>query len=290
MTSKTGIERVDTLLACKALALMPEMSAAERRVGAAIVDHFNRDDGRCDPSVGRLAEMLGLSHRTVLRAIYRHDRLGLILKDRHGGRFQRNSYEPQWSRFKEIEADWRARMRNPTAAPSATSLRARSRQKSHLADDRPVTQTCSSNLLKEPVREGPAFEPTAARRGGDDAGPAGKEKRLGFKPSLPRMNRIPSQSASDAWRQSATRRWNNDLHDRYGNDPEAFGTIIGAIDDLLSAAVTVAEMRRTGAGLPFLLDQLRRREPTARLLGSPSPTGPTAPRRKTPEVDPEELT
>ena len=49
---------LDTLLAFKAIALMPKLSAAERRVAAAIVDHFRRGDGRCDPGVERLANLL----------------------------------------------------------------------------------------------------------------------------------------------------------------------------------------------------------------------------------------
>ena len=103
-----GIEPLDMLLAYKAIALMPGFSASERRVAGAIIDHFNRKDERCDPSVDRIASLLGVDRRTVLRAVDALDRAGVILKDRHGGRMMRNSYEPDWERFRKFELMWKA--------------------------------------------------------------------------------------------------------------------------------------------------------------------------------------
>jgi hypothetical protein len=62
---KDKITPLKTLLACKAIGLEPGLSSSARRVGCAIIDHFNRQNGRCDPSVPRLARLLKLHVRTV---------------------------------------------------------------------------------------------------------------------------------------------------------------------------------------------------------------------------------
>jgi hypothetical protein len=42
------IQPLDTLLAVKALAVAPDLKATDRRVGAALIEHFNRKTGQCD--------------------------------------------------------------------------------------------------------------------------------------------------------------------------------------------------------------------------------------------------
>jgi hypothetical protein len=103
---------LQTLLAFKVISLMPGLSVAARRVACAIIDHFNRFDGQCDPSVTRLALLLGLHRRTVLRAIDELDSRALILKERHGGLSQRNSYEPIWDLLGKLEEEWKQCMRS----------------------------------------------------------------------------------------------------------------------------------------------------------------------------------
>lgn len=99
------------LLACKAIGLVTGLSSSARRVGCAIIDHFNRRNGQCDPSVERLARLLGLNVRTVLRAVDDLDRRGLILKVRHGGYSQRNSYRPNWALFEDLTTKWRSALK-----------------------------------------------------------------------------------------------------------------------------------------------------------------------------------
>ena len=81
------IQRLDTLLALKAIHLASGLNANERRVAAALLEHFNRRTGQCDPSLERIAELLGISTRTVIRSTHRLDRAGLFKKTRHGGHF-----------------------------------------------------------------------------------------------------------------------------------------------------------------------------------------------------------
>ncbi len=97
----TNVSRLDTLLAFKTIGLMPGLSASERRVACAIVEHFHRADGQCEPGADRLAWLLGLDRSTVLRATAALHRRRLVLRIRHGGRSQRNSYEPNWDLLRE---------------------------------------------------------------------------------------------------------------------------------------------------------------------------------------------
>ncbi|WP_319519898.1 helix-turn-helix domain-containing protein [uncultured Martelella sp.] len=100
----------DVLFAYKALNLIPGLPEASRRVAGAILDHFNKKDGQCDPGIERLSRMLGLNRSTVIRATEKLDELGLIGKDSHGGKAHRASYKPNWSLFRAIVEDWDARM------------------------------------------------------------------------------------------------------------------------------------------------------------------------------------
>jgi DNA-binding IclR family transcriptional regulator len=134
------IQPLDTLLALKAIHLAPGLNANARRVAAALLEHFNRRTGQCDPSLERLAELLGISTRTVIRSNHSLERAGLFKKTRHGGHSNRNSYEPMWSRFREIEAAWSARF-NRRANSSVSEVSPARRQACHLEGDNRVTQT-----------------------------------------------------------------------------------------------------------------------------------------------------
>jgi hypothetical protein len=55
----------DTFVAHKAISLAEDLTGTEKRVAATIIDHFNRKTGRCDPALGSIARLLGVSRRTV---------------------------------------------------------------------------------------------------------------------------------------------------------------------------------------------------------------------------------
>ncbi len=86
----------------KALGLLPGLGNAAKLVGAALLEHVNRKTGRCDPSIGTLMRVSGLSERSVYRAIEQLDRLGLILRHSHASFGHRNAYAPQWRRLEGI--------------------------------------------------------------------------------------------------------------------------------------------------------------------------------------------
>ena len=100
----------DVAIAYKAINLAPRLSNCERRVAGAIVDHFNRRNGRCDPSVQRLSKLLGMNRATVLRATAKLTSIGcgMFSKRSHGGHSNCASYQPNWNRFQVLVKDWDA--------------------------------------------------------------------------------------------------------------------------------------------------------------------------------------
>jgi hypothetical protein len=248
------IKPLDTLIAYKVLAIIPGLTASERRVAGAIIDHFNRVDDRCDPGIERLARLLRLDRRTVFRAVETLDRLGLILKDRHGGRSLRNSYEPVWDKFREIEANWKGRFNDKSVTSPVTNS---SRGKWHGSPERdgePVTQTFLVNQsTTEPVSNCASSATRRPLRGGKADGSARKEKEA---PPHSRaahpIHRTALRGAADI---AAERRWNAQLLGTL--DKHDYVKVSMAIDEVIRAGATTAELRNPGAGLPYLLEAVR---------------------------------
>lgn len=91
-----------------ALHFHPELTPSARRIGAALLEHFNRKSGQCNPTVTRLAELLDTDVKTVKRGTAELEQKGLISKSRIFGK-RRTNYQPNWSAFAAIYADWRLR-------------------------------------------------------------------------------------------------------------------------------------------------------------------------------------
>lgn len=149
------LQRQDILFAHLALNIAQGLSGTTRQVGAAIVDHFNKKTGRCDPSLERIATLLGLSKTTVHEATAALDREALIKKESHGGRHHSASYIPNWDKFRAIVADWNIRMRVLAPPPKRESPRfAKRRSLSSPNGESDVRQTAKQtfrkNLPKEP--------------------------------------------------------------------------------------------------------------------------------------------
>ena len=234
-----AVRRLDTLLALKAVSLALGLKENDRRVAAALIEHFNRETSQCDPGLNRIADLLGISTRTVIRSTKRLATAGLLRKVRHGGHLNRNHYEPVWSRFREIEAEWRARFAR-TARSAVTELSPAECQPCHIDGDSPVTQTCRSNLLKE----------TCSKES--------SRKVLIEKAPHPLSSRsaVGTKSA-DAARTEAERRWTQALHDRFVQMPVTYAEIVELIDTAKREGATDAELKRRGAGLLHILRELR---------------------------------
>ncbi len=231
------VQPLQTLLALKAIAMMPGLKESDRRTGTALIEHFNRRTGRCDPSIGRLSEVTGFSERTVMRATKNLVAAGLFRVDRHGGYSNRNSYEPAWSRLEDVRRVWEAKFNAKSVRAGASALSPSLRQPCHLPGDAGVTQTYRSNNLQNETCLG-----TAAQENPPAVGPP--------RPFL------KSRASKEAVRNAAERRWSADLHQQFSSRPSLYGEVIDRINEQIRQAATDAEVRSHGAGLLHILDEL----------------------------------
>jgi hypothetical protein len=235
-------QRLDTTLAHKGIALSPELSGAEKRVASAIIDSFNRKTGQCDPSFDRIAHLLGISRRSVIRAINKLESLRLILRDRHGGKSQRNAYQPNWSLFRGMDNAWSAhqKTRHWDSGLKESPLWCHEQQSAGGED---ATQTTSLlNQSKETSGDNANHPPTS---------PETVNSAKGKSPTY------VSHSAALA---AAERRWFSDLHKRYANNKAIYAQILDAVTSEIAAAATQAEVNRRGAGLAYIEDALMNAE------------------------------
>lgn len=169
----TRLAKTDVLFAHIALHVAPGLSPPARRVGSALVEHFNRRTGQCDPSLERLARMLGMGRTAVANAtaeLCAKDEagqpIGLFERVTHGGRSGRTCYVPLWDRLNDIVDDWDLRMKDGSAPSNvrkpgrsdngkhANIVRKPGRASSGYPDvDSPDTrtQTGRSNRLNKPT-------------------------------------------------------------------------------------------------------------------------------------------
>jgi Helix-turn-helix domain len=226
------VQPLDTLLAVKALGVAPDLKATDRRVGTALIEHFNRKTGQCDPGLERLAGLLGLSTRTIIRSTERLEAAGLFRKTRHGGHLNRNSYEPVWSKFREINSAWSENFNRAARAPKESPA---PRQSCHVQGDNAVTQTFGINLFNKTY---PKRQPTEER---------GRGVIKGF---------ITTRS-NDAAQAAAERRWTTALNEKFVRLPVTYAEVIDQITPEMQSGATKTEMRQRGSGLAYILRQLK---------------------------------
>jgi hypothetical protein len=224
---------LDTLLAIKTINLADGLRPSDRRIAVALIEHFNRRTGRCDPGIERLSKLTNYSIRTVLRSTAHLQTLGLIGKVRHGGHANRNRYEPNWQKIAELGAKWEERLRAGSRSRSA-KLSPATGQPRPLDGDSGVTQTYRDNLIKRTCQT--ALEGNRMARAG---------------------RRDPSIPSSTAWRSAAERRVSQEIDRRFASDIAAYAQVIGAIDSSLMNAATEAEMKQRGSGIHLIIEHLR---------------------------------
>jgi hypothetical protein len=253
----------DTFVAHKAISLAEDLTGTEKRVAATIIDYFNRKTGRCDPALGSIARLLGLSRRTIIRAVGSLVLKGYIRKTRHGGYFHRNSYQPIWSRFRTNAAKW-TEQRAANQRSRMTDASPLGRQAWHLGGDTDVTQTCTNNSLKR--TSAVASSGTQTRRSSKPATSEGLTNEVNRTPAYPIVHQrfhVKSSRSVVAARDAAERRWNEALTKQFAAAPDVFFGLIDAIDSELQSAATDAELQKPGSGVAFLLIELDRRVPLA---------------------------
>ena len=256
----------DVLFAHKALNIVPGLSANAQRVAGAIIDHFNKVTGQCNPSIERLAALLEIDRATVLRATAELccDHFALFDKVSHGGKSHCASYSPRWERFQEIVADWDARMKSGAAPSNVANLRPSQSQNCDVKRRKTATQTLLKNQSNEPV-ESRAEE--ISERKPQAIGVEERKKGAGKKGSEPQRQRhfmLPisggrkpfqpgTVSHSQAAKAAADKRLFADMG-RLGN--AALADLVDLPAEIHEAAA-LAEMNRRGAGLGYVVEALQ---------------------------------
>ncbi|MGO6724283.1 helix-turn-helix domain-containing protein [Rhizobium ruizarguesonis] len=261
----------NVFFAYKALSVAPDLSASERRVAGAIIDHFNRKTGQCDPSIERLSSLLEVDEKSVRRATSRLCERGLFKKASHGGKSHRASYLPCWAEFRQIVGNWELSMRSRSCAGNNGDNRAEmsgsTGQECPVEPDKNALQTLGINLSNEPFfttdgaggnaapsppegtdEKSAASQPKRGQRNGSGNGPGPHVDRL-TQFRQPRHQVSHSQAADAA----AERRWYRDLH---ALGPELEADAIERLTPETLNAVTAAERRQPGAGIRVIQEAL----------------------------------
>jgi len=257
----------DLTIAFKAIGLS-ELPPAHKRVATALLDHYNRHTHRCDPSMETLATLLGVSRRSVARAMKRLERDGFFKTYRHGGNFHCNQYAPIWPRFREVDAAWDQRRRGHRERFSRANLSPSPRQLSHTGDDADVIQTCSTNQSYVTCSDGLPKKGVSEATGPRDS-IAATTMELIAKSSQRSAKRfhVKHPPARDAAREAAHRRWDNTLLKLFARDKGLYARIIEAIDQEMVDSTTDAELRKRGSGIDHLIGQLQARGLSLQLPG-----------------------
>lgn len=263
------LDENDILFAHKALNLLAGLTDATRRVAGAIIDHFNKRTGQCDPGIERLATLLGIDRATVIRATEKLHELAFIEKVSHGGKAHRAAYLPNWERFRAIVEDWDARMKTGNApgvdvtrdtddAAKVASVRRSRSQGCDVKRRTAATQTLRSNQSKEPIErervETPQAKPPPTSQQSGRNG-----LWTGSKPSRQRSLLLPisggrSASHADAAKAAAERRWYAQVH-ALGERAEA--DVLDWMTWDRQEAATAAEIARKGGGFAFIVSEMQ---------------------------------
>jgi len=174
------LAKTDTMFAHMALHFAVGLSLSARRVGSAIIEHYNKKTGQCDPSIERLARMLGIDRATVMRATGELCEVdGLFERVTHGGRSHRTAYLPRWDRLNMIVDDWDLRMKDGSPPRKVAELRRSRSQECDVEGRKIATQTDRRNRQKEPTVQVEGSEATAEfpHRSASEEGRKGLRKR-----------------------------------------------------------------------------------------------------------------
>lgn len=265
------LDENDVLFAHKALNVMAGLSDATRRVAGAIIDHFNKRTGQCDPSIERLATLLGTDEKTVRRATAVLDEKNLITKTSHGGKAHRASYVPNWEMFRAVVTDWDARMKTGRAPSKDTASIAPKPETGNRAilsgstgQDCPVKpgeialQTLRRNPSNKPIEgecaDNPPKKPQARHPPSAQYGLLKGRKPAAQRSMLLPINGGRSPGHADAARAAAERRVYAQVHS-LGEHAEA--NVLEWMTPDRQEATTQAEMQRRGGGLAFIASMMQ---------------------------------
>lgn len=240
---------LDVTLAFKALSLCPDLSVTARRVGATLVDHFNRRTGQCDPSQGRIARLLENDISSVKRGVKElcestDVRSALFTRISHGGGYAKCAYQPLWPVFREIAAAWDAAKGGDHANGAATKVAV-------LPPD--SGQLCNGS--------GGNFERQTIRT----------KKNYKSSPSSERKSKALSGSATGFGKKGCQNSpnhsdvFNNIIEDRINNemlsvfDEIEYAEIVEFLNTETYEKAILAEKKQSGAGIIFIVNAYEKR-------------------------------
>lgn len=241
-----------------AFGALADLTSNERRVAFAILDHYNKRNGRCDPSGERLATLLDMDRTSVVKAAARLCKVfGLFEKVSHGGHNHCASYRPQWHRYREIMAAWNAKARGRERPANVVKTPQATWRNHHTERGENATQTDLINRIDkygDSGRAAPSTEPPADYARQDQRSQARVETVNGLlRGSLKQPNGARSPSHANAARQQAERRLDADL---ISLGLHAHADAMNRMDESTQADAVDAEMHRRGAGLALLQERL----------------------------------
>jgi hypothetical protein len=269
MTKKADLpSALDIAVARRALGLCTGISGGALNVGFALLEHFNRKTGQCDPSVVRLATMLGLSEITIKRATKELcDVHKLFQKSSHGGFSNRASYRPNWGRMRSMIVDWDKRM--VTGSPpendeaKVSEMTPSTDQKRYLKGIKndPLTywnKPIGINLNTDGACGDMGFPDADEGETSPTSEPVESTKGLGKEPGGEPVAQPPKVVDGKNLRvakEAAGRRWNSAMLRRGSG---AYSRFVDWVTEAHSDVATAAEMRRRGDGERYLVEQMLR--------------------------------
>ena len=252
-----NVKPLDILLAFKAFGLARELKDSDRRVGCALLDHYNKKTTQCDPSLDTLAALVGVSRRSVIRSVNRLVRHGFFCKARHGGKYHRNSYEPAWERLRAVETWWRNIRKMNSRRFGTQELASCECQLEHLAGDAAVTQTSTINSSKEIYCTTSANSGRVSAAVGNTKEAAEVRKKPPYPQSPRNESRVLTPPSAMAVLDAAERRWTRAVQVRFLKTPDLYARVLDAIDRTLQDEITLIERDKPGRGLFVLLERLQ---------------------------------
>lgn len=291
---RPALKKNDFLFGYKTFALHPNLSGAAKSVGAAILDHFNKKSGQCDPGIDRLSRLTRYARRTVIKAIdeLTSDEVQLIFRVRHGGKLHRNQYLPNFKAFREFVANWDVEMKSGSPAKThsnsaqnpqslstdekCTNVHPKQSTKVHLASEQECTQTHITNPSKTSLEGAKAevTEPSTSKDAHVKTPPPSAERNEPIKTRAAKVSPMPARfgnrssatstcrntSKANAAREQAHRR----IHDHFlrigGNFYIRWCEIAGLGEPGYEEAVD-AEINERGAGVRIIKERLFKLEP-----------------------------
>lgn len=243
----------DFAIAYKAIALVHGLSGDAKSIGAIILSHFNAKTGQCDPGTDRLMARARVSKRTVVNATNELHARGLIVKIHHGGNGFRSRYQPNWTGFRQLVADFDSGEDDGEIVQDRASTKCKN---VHLDSAKSCTLTNIRNSPKKLTDSDGAIGEVSSKPSGITSASANVDRVNELvRESLQRSRASYRAPLSVA---SATAEAANRLSAQIEKQSETLRTMLALlVDEATRQAAIIEEQKRQGAGLPYLIDRVQ---------------------------------